>query len=370
MKVSVVKCSSYKQEEVDQAIKKSLKLINFKINKGIKKVLLKPNILYGAHPDKAVTTHPSIIISLCKIFKGCKIFIGDSPGFSSNINDAFKKSGIEDAAKRYNAEILKFNTAKLTKFKNNKNKFLQSIYLPKIINEVDLIVNIPKLKTHGLMRYTGAIKNLYGFIPGGKKSDYHNIARTEEAFGELLVELYQFIKPQLTIMDGIIGMEGQGPGAGKPKRTELIIASKDCLSLDIVASEIIGFKHQEILSTKKAIEAGLFRGVKIKGEKDIKIKYQKIKTIPSFLPTFVKELIFRTRLQVTKKCKKCYICYNHCPTKAIKKIKDKELKINQKECIKCFCCQELCPYKAIEITYNPLMIIGKKILELLQKIRK
>lgn len=364
MKVSIVKCESYKQEEVDGAVKDSLRLIGFKFRKGMK-VLLKPNVLYAASPEKAVTTHPSILIALCKLLKDCEVYIGDSPGYA-NKDEAFKVSGILDVAERFKANFSNFNTTKLTVFKNEENVFLKEVHLPKLIKEIDLIINLPKLKTHGLMKYTGAIKNLYGFIPGGKKAYYHLMADSEEKFGQLLVELYRYIKPKLTIMDAVVGMEGFGPSEGNPKQTGLILASKDCLSLDLVASEIIGFKSKDILTSKIAIEKGLYKGVEKVGLEDAHVEYKKAMPLQKKLPKFIKKLIYESRIRIdSKKCKKCYICYTHCPSKAIKK--DKELIIDDKKCIQCFCCQELCPHKAIKMS-NSLFNFIEKIRSLLKRI--
>lgn len=356
MKVSIVKCESYKQEEVDQAVKEALKLISFKFRKGMK-VLLKPNVLYAAPPEKAITTHPSILIALCKLLKGCEIYIGDSPGYA-NKDEAFKVSGISDVAEKFKTNLVNFNTTNLIVFKNDKNVFLKEVYFPKLIKEVDLIVNLPKLKTHGLMKYTGAIKNLYGFIPGGKKAYYHLMADSEEKFGQLLVELYRYVKPKLTIMDAVVGMEGFGPSAGNPKQTGLILASKDCLSLDIIASGIIGFKPEEIQTTKIAIEKGLYSHIEKIGSKDIRVKYKKARTLEKKLPRFIKRLIYKNRIRIdNKKCKKCYICYAHCPAKAIKK--GEKLTIDNKKCIQCFCCHELCSHKAVRINNFLINLIGK-----------
>ena len=356
MKVSIVRCESYEQEKVDRAVKEALDLIDFKFKKGIK-VLLKPNVLYAATPEKAVTTHPSILIALCKLLKDCKIYIGDSPGFA-NRDKAFKVSGMLDVVKDCKSNFVNFNTTKLMIFKNGKNVFLKEVYLPKLIKEVDLIINLPKLKTHGLMKYTGAIKNLYGFIPGGKKAYYHLMADSEEKFGQLLVELYQYVKPELTIMDAVVGMEGFGPSAGQPKQTGLIIASKNCLSLDIVASEIIGFKPEYILTSKIAIEKGLYKSVEKVGLKDVHVEYKKARPLERKLPNFIKKWIYKNRVRIdNKKCEKCYVCYAHCPPKAIKK--GENLIVDNKKCIQCFCCHELCPHNAIKIDSFLLNILEK-----------
>ncbi|MCG2717228.1 MAG: DUF362 domain-containing protein, partial [Nanoarchaeota archaeon] len=206
MKVSVVKCNDYEQKNVDDSIKEALNLINFKFKEGIK-VLLKPNLIGAFKAEYAVTTHPSIIIALCKILKekNTEIYLGDSQGIP-NIKKVFEITGMEEVAKKYNIKLVNFNSSKTIKLKREQNKILKESSFPDIIEKVDLIINLPKLKTHVFTQYTGAIKNLYGFIIGGKKSHYHLVNKTEKKFSEMLIDIHDLIKPQLTITDAVIGM--------------------------------------------------------------------------------------------------------------------------------------------------------------------
>lgn len=370
-KVSIVKCESYKQKEVDRAVKEALELIDFKFKKKAK-ILLKPNMLHASSPEKAVTTNPTVLISLCKLLKGCDLYIGDSPDASYSAKgawDVFRVSGILDVAKKFNATFINFNTTKLAKFTNEKNVFLKEVYLPKLINEMDLIINLPKLKTHCLMRYTGAIKNLYGFIPGRKKIYFHLVANNEEKLGKLLVELYQYIRPELTIMDAIVGMEGVGPYAGNPKKTNLVLASTDCLSLDLVASEIIGFKAKDVPTSKIAIQQGLYKGIEIVGLKNVRIRYKKAIPLELMFPKFLRRIIFNKKIEIeNKECKKCYRCYHNCPAGAIEK-KDGKLIVNRKKCIRCFCCQEFCPYKTIKFNQGFIFNLASKIGDYSERLR-
>lgn len=365
MKVSIVKCESYEQERVDKAVKEALRLIDFKFKKGMK-VLLKPNLIAAFKPEKAATTHPSILIALCKILKGkkAKVYIGDSPGHS-NTRRVLKVCGIEYAAKKYGAELLNFNSSNSIKFENEKNKILKEINLPDIINKIDLIINIPKLKTHVFTKYTGAIKNLYGFITGGKKSYYHLVTGTEKRFAEMLLDIHSFVKPQLTVMDAVVGMEGNGPTSGRPKQTGLILASEDCTALDIVASEIIGYKLGNILTIAEAKGRGFDKKIEKIGLSDIKVLYKKpFRLHQKILPKSITDLVYKEKISINnRKCRKCLICYKQCPAEAIELEKD-ILKINEKKCIKCYCCQELCPVQAVEIKSSLFLIYGRKLLRI------
>ncbi len=355
-KVSVVKCDSYDEELVLQKVREALDLVGFQIKQD-SKVLLKPNVLSAKSPDEAVTTHPSVINAVCKILKErkCKISISDSSGMGvGGTREAFKKTGIEKIAKRYDAELIPFEESKIV-YKKINGKILKGIHVSKSLLDADFIINMPKLKTHTLVGYTGAVKNMFGIIPGGKKSYYHKICGNQIIFADLLIDIYNCRIPNLNIMDGIIGMEGNGPAAGKIKKTGIIIASKSGVALDFVAAKIIGFKTDDILTNKALVKRNLKPEIEVVGEKNIRIKYeQPIKTIrkvPGFLLKIFYSLVNPNIKVNKKKCKKCLVCLKACPVKAISLINN-EIKINKKKCILCYCCHELCPEKAIIIGHS------------------
>lgn len=344
MKVAVLKCDRYNFDKLKIVVERGLGLIDFDLKNNLK-VLIKPNVLACFEPERAVTTHPLILDVVCSILKkkGCEIFIGDS-STGGLTEKALEITEIKKISEKYNANLINFDKTSLFKM---RNKYLGDLYLPKIIKDVDLIINIPKLKTHLLTNYTGAIKNLFGFIPGGKKGEIHRVFKDEEEFSRILFNLYEYIKPELNIMDGIIGMEGGGPSYGDIKKTGLVFLSKDALSLDKVVCDTIKFRDKDvsILQFKKVI-------TEIVGEKGIIIPYKKptigLLYIRDLLPLFLRKYLMSFSVVInTGKCKNCLICYEHCPVKAIKKNKD--LKIDQKKCIKCYCCYESCPYNAIYI---------------------
>jgi len=353
-KVAIVKCSNYKQEEVDKAIKKILKLLKFPVNK-YKEILIKPNVLgYFKENLNAIITHPSIIQSLLKIFRNAKV--GESSATDTENN--LRKTGY------WKFKPIVLEEKKLIKIKDEKAKVLKHFYLPNPIKEADLIINVAKLKTHTLTKMTGAIKNLYGCIAGGMKQVYHKEAIGEEKFSKLLVDIYQNIKPELNIMDAVIAMEGEGPSAGKPKKVNLLLASKNAIALDIVAARIMGFKARKILAVKEAIKRKLYPSYEIKIVGDFKeipnLKFEK----PS---RFKRALIKAVLLGMTKekiivnesKCIKCGICMRHCPKKAIS-LKPYPV-IDTKKCIRCFCCIELCPHHALFLKDHFIKRIFKKI---------
>lgn len=372
-KVSILKCNDYNVEQVYKVIKQSLKNIDFEIPKN-KKILLKPNILAQKKPETAIDTHPAVIDALCKLLKenNNEIWIGDSGGITAygGTKRAFEISGIEAVAKKYNVKLISFEGSQREEIIDNNAKIIKKFTLAKEPFMVDLIINVPKLKTHVLTKFTGAVKNMFGCVPGGGKSEKHALAPNEDMFSNLLLDVYKNVKPHLNMMDAIIGLEGEGPGsAGIPKKIGLILASKDAVALDIEASKIIGYNPLEIKTIKYAIERGLFTkidDVEVIGEKDFKIDFKKPKIKPrltSNMPELIVKFVFNLtsfKPYVKKnKCKKCNICANICPVKAIKL--DPYPKFDRKKCVLCYCCHENCPYNAINLSHNFLIKIYRKI---------
>jgi len=347
-KVAIVKCKTYKQSKVDNAIKKVLKLSNIELPNR-KKVLIKPNIVVcNAKSPKAVLTNPSIVEAICKILKknNCKIYIGESSFMDTDI--AFKKSGIEKVVKKYGKLVI-FEQDKLVKIKDTKAKVLKNFYLSKILKSVDLIINLPKLKTHQLTKYTGAIKNLYGCIPGGMKQKFHKKAQNEKKFSNLLVDIYQNVKPGVNIMDGIIGMEGKGPTSGKPKKAGYILASKNAVSLDVVSSKLIGYKPKKILVIKEAVKRklGSFKFVLVGIKKLPNLHFEKPVVYEKISKKILRKFKQSPIVVNEKRCIKCGLCAKKCPAKAIKLNPYPE--IDKKKCIRCFCCMEICPKDALSL---------------------
>ncbi len=353
-KVSVVKCKSYDEELVLEKVRKALDLIGFKVKQGTN-VLIKPNALMGKEPKQAVTTHPAIISAVCRILKEkkCHISIGESAGFmvSGGTDYALEKSGIKKVAEEYNAKLINFDKSEIILKKIN-GKILKRIYVPKLVLDAEFIINLPKLKTHTLVGYTGAVKNMFGIIAGGKKAYYHKTCGNQKRFSDLLIDIYLARKPDLNIMDGIIGMEGNGPSAGKIKKTGVIIASRSGIALDFIAEKIIGFSGDDIQTNTALIRRNLKPEIEIRGEKNIRVNYEKpIKTFRGRLEFLMKifYIIINPKIKINyKKCRKCLACMKSCPANAIRFVNG-EIKINKNKCIMCYCCHEMCPESAIEI---------------------
>ena len=371
-KVAIVKCSSYSPSELYDSIKKAISLslskegenrlaIDFKG----KTVLLKPNILSGALPEKAVTTHPEFVkqsIFAIKELGAAKIIAGDSPGYQSS-DFAGKKSGIMKAVLDAGGEWEDFSDH--IEVKNPDGLLVKSFNLASAVKKADIIISLPKMKTHQLLYYTGGMKNLFGMVPGLQKSAFHLRFQERGLFAKMVVDLNIAIKPAFTIMDAVTAMEGHGPGSGDPRHVGIILASNNILGLDIAAVTIMGYNPKEIPTITEALERKEWlkdvSGFDVVGEKieDVKIHdFKKIKVLndiamfrgrmPSMLYKVLRRAVVKKPVIDYKKCIKCNNCIEICPAKVMSYLSEKII-IDYKKCIACYCCHEVCPVKAINI---------------------
>lgn len=373
--VSVINCERYSYKLVKQGIIKSLNNVGGVdkfINSG-DKILLKLNLLMKKKPEEATTTHPIFTQALVEVLieHGAEVIIGDSPGgpFNENIlRGVYRACGIEDVSTDTGAK-LNYNTNTI-EIKNTKGLILKKITAIEVLNEVDKVISVSKLKTHGMMMFTGAVKNMFGIVAGLEKAEYHVRMPNNKDFSNALVDICLAAKPVLSFMDGIIGMEGAGPSAGEPREIGAILASTSPYHLDIVATTLIGLNPSKVPTIQRCIERGLCKGnledIDLKGDniKDLIIEDYIIPEIRSLdllegkLPKFLREII-NSLLQpspvfIHNKCVGCYDCFESCPPGVIE-MKNNKPEVKLDECIRCFCCQELCPVKAIEI-HRPILM--------------
>ncbi len=352
-KVSIVKCDDYSKEKIDDTVKRAITEIKFKI-KPKSKVLIKPNLVAANSPDQHSITHYSIIDALCKYFidKNCEVAIGESSAFYQKgyTHKAYKTSKIYNIAKKYHLKLIAFENEDVERIDTNLD-FLEEIFLPKKINDFDIIVNVPKLKTHMLMRFSGALKNLFGIAPGGYKQLLHQKTKNINDMADILLDLYQNLKPRtLNVMDAVIGLDG-GPAAvvGKPKKVGYILASEDPNALDIIACQIIGYSPLDLPTITRAVKRKMIRidDVKIIG-KFKQVKFEKLQK--GEIKEFEKDSVLiretHTWPTIKNKCNNCKICIEYCPAKAISEKNGKAF-IDKSKCLFCYTCIPKCPLKAI-----------------------
>jgi len=369
--VAIIECPNYDQPSVDDAVQKGLDLLGGlkSIIKPGDKVLLKVNALLDAEPDVAATTHPAVVAAVAKEVKklGAIALVGDSPGnVSANIDQTMEKTGFAQAAKDAGTEILNFHKSKITDFASpSNNKLIKDLKIAQAVLDCDVIINLPKLKTHGWTLYTGAIKNMFGAVPGFHKSRYHSLAPQPYEFSKMLVDILEITKPKLNITDAVYGMEGEGPSAGHKRFMGALFFSYDAVAMDAVCAKAIGYQPFDIDTTKIAHQRGLGNGnleqIEIIGTPLSKVThhdwqhssnvYSLTKRIPSWLNWMFRPVTKYLRVDPVinqEKCTKCLICVKSCPVKTIH-YKNKVVKIDLSKCIMCYCCHELCPYKAIKL---------------------
>ena len=370
-KVSIVSCTDYSLAK--EKLRDAITLIgglSSVISKG-DRVLLKPNILGARRPEEAVTTHPSIVSAICELVLECGGIpvVGDGAGMihQGATAEAFKVSGIEAVAKEYSAELINFQTAGYVEVDVPDALQFPRIFVSKAVLDADVIISLPKLKTHELTFYTGAVKNMFGALPLRTRKEMHLLA-DRELFGEAVIDLYSVAKPHLAVMDGVVGMEGNGPSNGSPIDTGVIMASYDSVSLDVVASQLIGFEVLDIPTTKAAFERGFgssspeMVGLALDSAK---VKYKaSTGSIISRSPPVITRLFgryFTIKPQIdTSKCTRCGACAMNCSVHAIEDV-DGKFRVDIKKCILCYCCRELCPVNAVDIKKSLLArIITRK----------
>ncbi|MDP8267375.1 MAG: DUF362 domain-containing protein [Candidatus Tenebribacter davisii] len=359
MKVQIEKIESYDFDKIYNFIEK---LQLEKILRDKKKILVKPNLLGAFAPERAVTTNPVVVDAVVTYLKkiGKDVILGDSSGGTTSIKVVWEKTGMNKVAKKHNIRLVNFISDGIIQQRTKDLKFP----ITKYIWETDAVINLCKYKTHSLMSYTGAIKNLYGVIPGLKKSDYHKEHPDHTQFAKVITGLYSIVSDRIAfnIMDGIVGMEGDGPSAGDPRNFGVMFASRSASALDYVASSMMGFQPDKLEYIIPALKIDNIEisEIEISEEwKHFKFKKVKIKKIGLYVklltysPKFLKDIFkkyYTYYPDFNDKCKKCRICVDSCPVQAMElKEGDAHPTIDYDKCIKCMCCHEMCPYQAIYI---------------------
>ena len=367
--VSLRGCDSYEYGEVKSQVEKLLEDLGG-LEKYIDKnstVFIKLNLVMKKSPDEMATTHPIVlkVVSQKLLELGCRVIVGDSPGgpyTKSYLKGVYKTCGIEKICEELNIE-LNYDTSEI-KVENPNGKILKYMTVIKPILEVEHVINICKLKTHVMATFTGGVKNLFGVIPGVKKAEYHFKMSEVKDFTEALVDICDFVSPTLTIMDGIIGMEGEGPTAGVPRKIGVLLASTNTYAIDVIACNLINLDPSKVPTVQRSVERNLlekdFSDICILGEsvedkviKDFKIPSNKSISflkgkVPRKVEIFVNKKLAGKPVINYKDCVKCGVCSRVCPPKVIS-MKAHGPVINLDNCIRCFCCHELCPKKAVNL---------------------
>ncbi len=375
-KVIVELCENYRIDRVTNTLEKifeGMGGIDSLIKPGMR-VALKPNLLLAKKPDDAATTHPAVIQAIAALVQkaGGLVSIVESPGGPYNVPSlkrVYAATGMEDAANETGAQ-LNFDL-RVEKIDNPDALIVKTLKILKPLRDADLIINVAKLKTHRMMVYTGAVKNMFGSIAGLEKADYHLRLDQYDKFADCLIDIYMATRPQINIIDGIIGMEGEGPGSGVPKYLGVLIGSQNGFAADLAGLSLINVDYRQVPVMKRAEERKLFQPDQVVFEgADISsircedfdvpaLGYPGNKGVGRKILGFI-EKIFRPKPEIIHdRCIVCGKCIEVCPPKTIHKGQDNKVIIDYGKCISCFCCHEFCPEKAVRIKKN----VARRVLE-------
>ena len=367
--VSVAACGSYEQEEVLSALRAVLTPVGGLdwVKPGIR-VAIKANLISAMKPDAAATTHPAVLAAMVKLLaeRGASAVVGDSPGgpytaaFLANVYRAAGLKAVEDAGGELNRD-----------FSVKEADFPQAVEAKKFeytawLDGADAIIDLCKLKTHGMMAMTAATKNLFGTIPGLTKGAYHYRFPDEMRFADMLVDLNEYFKPCLCVVDAVWAMEGNGPTQGMPRRLGALLASKCPYSVDLACAKLIGLKADDVPTLAAARRRGLIpqtaEELTVHGDLNAFVcpdfdnihNFHAIRfygTGQSAVHKFIGRVAraaLETRPAVRgDECVGCGKCAEVCPVRAIK-MRGERPHIDRAKCIRCFCCQEMCPKGAMK----------------------
>ncbi|HOX37076.1 MAG TPA: DUF362 domain-containing protein [Candidatus Brocadiia bacterium] len=372
--VLLSECRKYETGDVRKAVARSFEFLESQgaLPARGATVVLKPNLLSSMHaPDRMVNTHPSVIEAVAGVLiadLGCKVLIGDS---CCNLTPratrkAMEIMGYPGIAERTGAEMCNFDEVQPVEVEVAGFDQLQSVLLPKPLREADYILNLPKLKTHGLTFYTGAVKNTLGCVPGERKKRIHVVSAKASLLCRALVDVFSVVKPNASIMDAVTGMEGNGPSGGSPRDIGMIAAATDAVAMDAVGADLIGYGPRDITTTINAAERGLgtadLKRIEIKGDPPDAFRVRDFRKplsyhapfaldwMPHWMSNTVVRWIFEMNASIDMgKCKRCELCLKNCPVNAIS-VEGEAMVVDEDKCIACFCCEEVCPHKAIRVS--------------------
>ena len=367
--ISCALCPDYDGDNVYQAIKNAVELL-FPEGLGTlvkpgNSVALKVNMLMGKAPEKAVTTHPAVVSAVVRLVLECggKPLIIDSPGgpyTPTTLKLAYERCGFADVARESGA-VLNYDTD-VVRVSSASGIRVMSAELLNPAVEADIIINLPKLKTHGLTTLTCAVKNMFGLIPGMTKIEYHMRSPEVSDFCGMLVDIAELASPELTIVDAITAMQGEGPSGGKSKDMQLVLVGQNMHSLDYFAASLMEIPLEQVDTIDQAQKHGLspmsLDQIELRGHRPVPSRFvlptasTRTNILDHFIPKAMADRVahsLRPRPVFTSSCNACGVCVRSCPPQALAQEKGEPPTLKTSACIRCFCCQELCPQHAIEV---------------------
>jgi len=355
MEVFIDRCTDYDavKDVIEEAFT-SLGGLDTFVKDG-EKILVKPNLLQASEPGKNVITHPNFVKAVIQVLekKNIDIIVGDSPGgrmSKGKLEKIYEKSEYLKLEKETRAKLNYNTNSKKISFDGRIKK---SFELLELSQEVDGIINLPKLKTHSLTVFTGAVKNSYGLIHGLNKAAYHGQFKKLNDFGKLLLDISDAVSPRLSLMDGIWAMENDGPAGGDPVKVECVIASKDPVLCDHAACKVVSIPDKKVPTLYEADydEEDIEYVKRLPNSFEKEFEYPSGGSTPWWVPDYFSDIFsnfYLDRPTLKKdRCNQCWECKEICPADAIRE-KSYGPKISWLKCIRCYCCTEVCPEEGLK----------------------
>jgi len=363
--VSIVRLDNYRPDLVAAALTRALDLLGglASIIRSQSRVFVKINHLSPATPpERGIVTHPVLTGELLKLLKlmNCDVTVGDD--VRSGAADGFAISGYRELCRTLGVRLANLKEAGFRKMPLHGSR-LRAVFISSLCLDAEFIIDLAKLKTHSFTVFTGAVKNMFGVIPHGLRVDGHRQFSQIDQFSEMLVDIFSCVRPHLTIMDGVVAMEGEGPAAGRLRTTGVIVASRDGIAVDAVSSNIIGFNPLDISTTADADRRGLGQGqlshIEILGEPLASVRIKKFKhsaialgllrrKIPSRLFSSLYDHLALIPEVIGGRCTGCLECAAICPVGAAQN-RGGQAWLDQTTCIHCMCCHEVCRFEAVRV---------------------
>jgi len=360
IKVCLEQCADYSQSAVDAAVSAALAELGGMANfvKPQQIVLLKPNLLSPRHPDLAVTTHPALVAAvarLCWQAGAGQVWIADSPAGAHSDQQLWQKTGMQQVAAELGAQLQSVSAPLAPRACGQG----MQLPVPAWLEQVDVIIDLPKLKTHLLTTLTGAMKNMYGLVVGQAKSHYHASYPAPQAMSAFLVDVYEALRPHLVVMDAIVAMEGNGPANGRPRPLGIVLAASDAVALDWVACRYLNTPPLQIAMLKLAVQRQpeLPAAIQVCGSgatltpPPLRLPIGRwMQHLPGRLFHWLSWLLCRHPAIDPGRCCRCELCARVCSQKAIVWHEASQCyRVDRQRCILCMCCLESCPHDAVAI---------------------
>ncbi len=384
--VALVRCASYEAEPLSRGVRQSLDLlggVGSFLSPGMRVFVKINHLAPHAPPERAICTHPRFVREVVRLLLdyGVGVTVGDDVNFGQG--DEFLTTGFRHVCDELGACLVNLRKTGFAEVPLS-GAVLKSVFIARPVLEADAVLNLPKLKTHSLTAFTGAVKNMFGVIPYGLRLEYHRRFPRNDVFSQMLVDVFSAAPPTLTIMDAVVGMEGEGPSSGVPKKIGLLVAGGDAVAVDTVALRVTGHHHPAVFTNSAADARGLGNGdlrhIDVVGEllHDSEVKDfcpSSMATglfrrwLPSFVYGYVSGQLKLTPEIVPEECRECLECITICPAKTIHEIRGKAW-VDETRCIHCLCCHEVCIHRAIRLHQRPVGRIVRRAERLLKTVKK